>query len=848
MITNGRKVPNDNSNRTRYHVPVRTNSKTSGNITKYVVDKCYSKDELFNLPDIIDFPYRKYYLGDTIVKSYLEKIFTIEPIIRREKWNIPDGKIITKLPMFKELYNLLEIVFTSSDDHWIYDQVIDYYSEYARINTPGYGEKYSPYDYWKNPKLRQRWISLGKENNTLEDIREMIYRSLQEARPAYSTISKSLYSTLMEFNIKDTYKVLDIAAYGERAIGASSLYNVSIYDGVDPNYDLIPGHDNLSMDLESLNPDCQVRFIHVGLEDYKTSRRYDIITYSPPPYNTEPYGSASSTQSYIKYPTFEEYFCCFLTELIYKARILSNKNAIFAFTALDRNPEKYPPRIIDKEQISENLELVYVEALLLVVSCYGFFYQGAIGLAAGGKQAGVPWWVFKYNETLEPFYLQLLKEHYPNIFNTIAPRIISNYHGIVGNISPLFEEYITITKTKKYNISTYLPKKTNIMLELIRLYIQQYVVEIVSSLTKVKIDKVKVILGRYLMMKSINATYKMPWKACLYVDPIFPTNSTNEKSNDPISDQIVTYFIEQNVSKELANSVVYNYKYWFASYECIGLNNLYNSIANYIPTLPLSNTEVNVSKQDNNTIINGNSYAVELLKRVPHSSKMCGINKILWKGQPTINNLLAYLRYETLGAQGHQYTRPKEKTQIIEKIFKMPVIDIYASIFNNQSEKYCSIYPDVEENSIGSAFCLKMIEGAYLANPVDVPVFLKVAISNIIEDLHSAKTSNKNLLISMGFTVWLDVESNFISEFESIHYSKIFKKSYNIGLNILADSEFILATYILDKNKFPSVLLDKQSNRSNTLSIGVILGSQNNTIDKDAIIQLVENTKYVQYK
>ena len=147
MITNGRKVPNDNSNRTRYHVPVRTNSKTSGNITKYVVDKCYSKDELFNLPDIIDFPYRKYYLGDTIVKSYLEKIFTIEPIIRREKWNIPDGKIITKLPMFKELYNLLEIVFTSSDDHWIYDQVIDYYSEYARINTPGYGEKYSPYEY-----------------------------------------------------------------------------------------------------------------------------------------------------------------------------------------------------------------------------------------------------------------------------------------------------------------------------------------------------------------------------------------------------------------------------------------------------------------------------------------------------------------------------------------------------------------------------------------------------------------------------------------------------------------------------------------------------------------------------
>lgn len=858
-------------NRSRNSYTARTYRKTTGSYgaanqvdNRKDIEKCYSSKDLQKLPDNMDFPYRREYLGDTSVKTSLEKIFEIEPIIRREKWTIPDGKIINKIPVFKNLYYLLDVVITSVNDHWKYDQIIDYYSEQARIRTPGYGEKYSPLDYWIHSELRSRWTSTHKEHLTLEDVRELLYENLQEARPAYSLVSKSLYAALMELQIRDTYKVLDIAAYGERAIAAASLGNIDVYDGVDPNYDLIRGHDLLSMDLESLNPDCHVRFIHIGMEDFKTSRKYDIITYSPPPFNTEPYGShvswneeepfnSNKTQSYMKYPTFEEYFCCFLTELVYKARKVSNINAIFAFTALDRNPVKFPPRIKDKKQISEHLELVYVEALLLVISCFGFHYQGAIGLAAGGKQAGVPWWAFKYNETLEPFYVQLLQEHYPDIFERIVPRIIANYHSIVENIHPLFEEYVTQVKTDKYYISSYLQKKTSIILELIRLQIQQYVIEIVSKLTGIRIEKIKVLLGRYLMMRSINATYQMPWKSCLYVDPVFPTYDIDI---DPINDQIVTYFIEQKVDKDLAKHVVYTYKYWFGSYECIGIANLYHTIANYIQTLPLSQVNIKVEQKGKQVVIIGNDYTIELLKGVPRGYSVCGITKELWKGIPDIHtgnniesNLLPYLRYETLGAHGHQYTRPVEKTAVIEAIFKMPIIDIYASIYNNQSKKYCSIYPDVEENSIGSAFCLRMIEGAYLANPVDVPVFLEKALSIIIEDLHRAKQNNKVLLVSMGFTVWTDTEDYFIKDFgNGTDFSELFKKSSNIGLNTLADSEFVLATYILDKKKYPSVLLDKVGSRDNTISVGVMLGSQKGVINEQLVPQLVEDKKYVQYR
>lgn len=836
----------------------RTSSshKTFGSATLGNMDKCYNIKDLTKLFDDIKFPYRKEYLGDALSKISLEKIFEIEPIIRKEKWNIPEGKIINNIPMFKQLYYLLDVVITSVNNHWLYDQIIDYYSEEARIKTPGYGEKYSPFEYWNNNELHSRWLHTQKEYVTLEDIREMIYENLQEARPAYSLISKSLYTALMELHNKDVYKVLDIAAYGERAIAAASLGNITVYDGVDPNYDLIQGHDILSMDLESLNPNCQIRFIHVGMEDFKTSKKYDIITYSPPPFNTEPYGyneEKAFNQSYIKYPTFDEYFCCFLTEIIYKARIVSNVNSIFSFTALDRNPIKFPPKIKDKKQISEHLELTYVEAFLLVVSCFGFHYQGAIGLAAGGKQAGVPWWTFKYNESLEPIYVQLLQEHYPKIFKKIAPRIIANYHSIVRNIHPLFEEYTIINKTDKYLISTYLPKKTNIFLELVRLQIQNYVIEVVTKLTGIKTEKIRVILGRYLMMRSINATFQMPWKSCLYVDPIFPTKDTN--GFDPISDQIVTYLVEQKVSKELANKVVYEYKYWFASYECTGLSDLYHTIANYIQCIPRSQVKITVEQRKDFTVIIGNLDSVNILKRIPKGYTTCGINTELWKGKPDIHtskniesNLLPYLRYETLGAHGHQYTRPVEKTAIIEEIFKMPVIDIYASLYNNQSKKYCSIYPDVEENSIGSAFCLRMIEGAYLANPVDVPVFLEKSLSIIIEDLHRAKQNNKNLLVSMGFTVWTDTEDYFVKDFvDGVSYSELFKKSNNIGLNILSDSEFVLAVYILDKKKYPSVLLDKTSNRDNTISVGVMLGSQKGTINEHLISKLIENKKYAQY-
>ena len=78
-------------------------------ISPYVIDKKYgsnSSEECYNYKDIarisktVEFPYRKDYIGDTSIKVNLEKIFEIDPIIRKEKWVIPDGKIISKISNF----------------------------------------------------------------------------------------------------------------------------------------------------------------------------------------------------------------------------------------------------------------------------------------------------------------------------------------------------------------------------------------------------------------------------------------------------------------------------------------------------------------------------------------------------------------------------------------------------------------------------------------------------------------------------------------------------------------------------------------------------------------------------
>lgn len=787
-----------------------TSSSSSTNNNNYsggneLIDKKINNEE---------FPYRKYEL-EPYVKNILKILLDADESIKSDiYWSIPDKKVKKLIP--NDIYFLSNIVVSSSlNNHWDYDKIVDYYCEEARIKTPGYGEKYSLYDYWYNLNLHSRWTD---KKSTLTP-RELMYKSIQEARPAYISVSKSLYAFLSKLNDKknnDKISILDIAAYGERAIAAIGLdYK---YTGVDPNYDLIEGHNKIIMDLKLFKPSCDISFYYIGLEDFKSNEKYDIITYSPPPFNTEPYGNNQKTQSYIKYPTFEEYLCCFLTELIYKAKKFSNENTIFSFTALDRDSSEFYKNI-DKKYISDNLELIYVEALLLITSCFGFDYIGAIGYSVGNKPARVPWWTFNYKNLLNKEHIKLLRDYYPKIYNIIGFRILSN---ITEDNNNLFNYHTKISNFINFKISKFINKSNKIdndkllLLEIIRYYIQKYVILIIKDECKIlSVNKIKNLLGKYLTLRSITATFDKPWYSCLYVDPVFPTKCDYVNIND-IEKYIIDYLLENNVND--AEEIIKSKVYWFKSYECKGISDLYNTIANYITTIPLSNVKL----INNSNKIIGNDYTIKILKEIPG---FIPYNNYVWNNKDSIIKI----RYDTLGLHGHHFTRPKERTNILNKAFDLQIVDIYASFYNNQSEYYCSIYPDIETKSYGSAFTLKMIKGGYLANPVDIPIFLNISVNNIINDLENSEKDKNSLIISMAFTIWLDINKNFETDFNKLDIKNLFQSTDNLGLQIISEHiNFVKFIYILDSKKFPPVDLSNKkiiNNTRDTISVGVILAT-----------------------
>lgn len=807
-----------------------------------------------------NFPYRKYELS-TSVKEKLSILLSAKPKVINKKWNIPDNKVVKRIGM--DIYNTIDVVISSSiTDHWDIDRIVDYYCEYARINSLGYGEKYSVYEYWKNKNLHKRW---NDYNKNITD-REKLYKKITEARPAYASVAISLYHYLSSLYLsKNKHIILDIAAYGERAIAAANLgYD---YYGIDPNYDLIEGHTRLHMDLQCLKPDSDIKFYYVGLENYKSLRKFTIITYSPPPFNTEQYSQTNKElQTYSKYPTFIEYFCCFLVEIIYKASQVIVQGGIFSFTALDRNPKKFPPKIINTEYSSEHLELIYVEALLLVTSCFGFEYIGAIGLSVGDKDAQVPWWTFKYTKKYENKYIDLLYKNYNTIFDRVGSRLLTNY-----NDTALFNEYKIIEKykfdassidinnnvknykseTHTFNISRYEINKTvlsyeqKIFMELCRLRIQEYICVIISNISNIHYNKIRTVMGRYLMMRSITGTYDEPWLSKLFVDPVFPTSYDNIED---INNYLISNLQEHNCKN--AEYIVNSHNYWFNSYELHGISELYNCVANYMLTLPISKISLVIKKLFPNKLkIIGDENSIIIINNIPGNSLS---SEILYEGQSDIGldeqNIIIFLRYNTLAARGHQFTRISKRTEIIESIFNQKIIDIYASIYNNQSEKYCSIYPDIEHKAYGSAFNLQMIEGLYLANPVDNPVFLKYAINNILTDLEMADTNNKKLIICMSFTLWLDINPNFINNFNDTNIIELLQNTDNYGLVTLSANKYLRYVYILDKDKFPSVIKGGtvNNNSRNTISVGVILSSIELSIDEDNINKLAYNNKYKQ--
>ena len=100
--------------------------------------------------------------------------------------------------------------------------------------------------------------------------------------------------------------------YGGRLLGAISSNKVKYYDGCDPSTDTYNG---LLKMASQLGGNTFINLNHIGAEDYKPVRKFDLISTSPPYYDTEKY-SNEPTQSYIKYPTYSQWLNGFLKGML----------------------------------------------------------------------------------------------------------------------------------------------------------------------------------------------------------------------------------------------------------------------------------------------------------------------------------------------------------------------------------------------------------------------------------------------------------------------------------------------------------------------------------------------------
>lgn len=755
------------------------------------------------------FPARRYLYGmsramsslDFLVNKYQPKIDS------KAKWEIPKGKVQTRTKDFWNVHKYGPLSIAGKED-WQYDMVIDFYTESSRMATPGYGEDYSPTELWdgvSNTSDRMQKI-LDRTIATPEQAREALYKNVQEARLAYVTSSKGLYLYLKSL-VKSTAKypkVIDISAFGDRMVAAAGAG--LDYTGIDPDPFLVDGMSRLRVDLEKVSNSPVPKLYTLPLEAYWPKDLQDIITLSPPPFTMEKY-AGGERQTHRVYASFEDWFNGFIRESVKRVYDWLSPGGIFAFTVLDRPADSSD---------STKPTITYTEAMVLLSEDIGFEFVEIFGFPSK-----TPWWIFRKGTKKS----DRLVQYYPEL----SPKNL-------------------------YNINT--P-----MLEYIRRCIQKYIISVFRSLNEFEKhhSKMDAILGRLLMLKD----YSLEGG-----DPIFfESTSSIFESLEELSS---VKFPEKTVYLETSDAA-----YCIESRGKDGVSlatSLYKAAERYLSWLVTTTAYQVASKQTifnidtvstgflKNTIVltveKRNAYStIGFLRRyVPFGSEglevkdLGGGSLILWRTMRPYdskrfsllaNQGLSDLRYDTVGAYGHHFTRPQKRIEQMSRIVGEDIIDLFATPFNTNTSKFASLYPDVDSvaGSIGSFFNIKdwtsLGTSTFMANPPAFPGFITRVMNTIRNVLETTKCT-----FFIGTVLWEDTDARYLKKIREGEDPE-FVDSDNAILNYCWDKskirpEFLRAVYILDKQKYPSLnpMTGKTSIREASESVGVILSSKTRWISK----------------
>lgn len=209
--------------------------------------------------------------------------------------------------------------------------------------TVAYNSKHNKFNWTENRLRQNAKVYLAKQ-------------SVSNFRP---TVAKYIYNTY-----GNNGKVFDpCSGWGGRYLGFLSS-NCEEYIGCDPSLNTYNG----LLQLKELYKytDKKSDIFNVCAEDfiYKTNY-FDLVFTSPPYFNTEHY-SNESTQSYIKYNTYELWKNNFLLEMIEHSYLMLKINGYFIINIANVNTAKTLEE--DTIDICNNMGFELIDTLKLVLS------------------------------------------------------------------------------------------------------------------------------------------------------------------------------------------------------------------------------------------------------------------------------------------------------------------------------------------------------------------------------------------------------------------------------------------------------------------------------------------------
>lgn len=719
-----------------------------------------------------EFPYRRYIHGTADNISRLR--YLIEDYIPEYDWKGFDAKkleskVRSRLDEGVSIFDFFEAgpKNTPKDTDWHYNSVIDWYTENARMSSPGYSKDHSPNELWFKTsfsKIRDR-VLRGK--STLEDAREAIFKE-GEVRLAYVTDCIGLYYYVKNHLLKSassrSLRVVDITAFGDRLVAAASVG--FDYIGLDPDPNLVDGISRLLLDVKTIRPEFKAITYTVPLEHFTVESSVDFVSFSPPPYTAEPY-TGGERQVHRVYTDFRRWFYGFIREALLRASFWLKEGGILGFSVLDRDgPHK----------------IFYTEAMILFAMSIGF---RPIKIYTLSSSSGTPWWLFQKDSTfIGSEDSSLFMKHYKEL-------LISEF----GRTTHPANEYL-------------------------RLLASQYATAIcVRANLFVRPDKASDTIGRILMSKVPSSDEP---------DPLFPDDSSDVILNDSdfnSSDKIVYPIVIQTPDPGYRTIITYNKSRTTAQ----TLLEIFNSIVSYLHWVQCTNEFDNfkrvlkIEKVDRN----GRPLVNLYVDRRDELSSISFLRKrglfvkesldaikcfpkfvILWSSSDlgiTTSNINSYIRYAAVGLLGHHFTRPESRIRAIASIANVKssdeIVDLFATPFNANSKLYASVFPDVDPGSLGNFFTYD--GGSHkvlMANPPPYEGFNE----KMYDRLTSVYLPGKTIFYST--TVWEDDGSVYLDRIKN-HEDPVFDDIEHYYVLTRLWNEFkssIKAVYILDYDSHPT--------------------------------------------